>query len=99
MEACCAGGPRRVGLKLGICIAKPRMWPDLATFILVLCMALYGAVGTLYGAGGAPGFPGAPEKAIGVPRSIRIGARIPGGKLGPVTSKGAAELVLWARRS
>ena len=61
---------------LGIYIAKPRMWPGWATFVLVLCMALYGAGSTLYGAGGAPGSSGTPEKAIDVPGSMLIGARI-----------------------
>ena len=43
----------------------------------------------LYGACGASG---APENTIGVPGSMLIGVRVPGGKLGPRTSKGATAL-------
>ena len=54
----------------------------------------------LYGAGGAPGTPGSPENtSIGAPVSMLIGAPVPFGKLGPVTSKCAATLVLCARSS
>ena len=61
------------------------MWQDWAT-IAVYCGALYGTGG----ATGAPGAPSAPEKAIGTPGSMLIGPYVTGGKLGPVTSKGAA---------
>ena len=54
---------------------------------LALCMVLYGA-------GGAPG---ALENTIGAPGSMPIGAQVPGRKLGPGTSRGAAALVLCAR--
>ena len=63
-------------------------------------MAPYGADGApalciaIYGAGGATGAPGAPEKAIGRPGSMLIGPCILCGKLGPITSKGAAVLAL-----
>ena len=40
----------------------------------------------LYGAGGASGAPGTPEKAIGVPWSMLTGPCVLGGKLGPVIS-------------
>ena len=66
----------------------------------MLCMALYGAGGApqlcmaLYGAGGAIGTPGDPEKALGAPGSMLIGFCVLGGKLGPVTSKGAGVSVL-----
>ena len=57
-----------------------------------LSSALHGAVwcwqhpAALYGAGSPTG---APEKAIGMPGSMLIGPCVTGGKLGPVTSKGA----------
>ena len=50
----------------------------------------------LYVAGSTPGVP---ENTIGVPGSMLIGARVPGGKLSPVLSKGSAALVLCARSS
>ena len=58
--------------------------------------------GTLHGAGSVPALcmaPGAAEKAIGAPWSMLIGACVSGRKLGPVTSMGAAALVLCARSS
>ena len=48
---------------------------------------------------GHPDTPGTPENTKGTPGSMTIGACVPGGKLGPRTSKGAAALVLCARSS
>ena len=66
------------------------MWPDWATIV-----ASYVICGTpvLCGA------PCVPENTRGTSGSKLIGARVPGGKLGPGRSKGAAALVLCARSS
>ena len=52
--------------------------------------------GALYVAGGATGAPGTYEKAIGTSGSMVIGPSVLGGKLGPITSKGAAlPILVW----
>ena len=43
------------------------------------------------------GVPGTPENTIGAPGSMLTGARVPGGKLDPRTSTGAATVVLYTR--
>ena len=53
----------------------------------------------LNGAGSTPGAPCVPENTIGMPGSMVIGARVPGGKLGSGKSKGTAALVLCTRSS
>ena len=52
----------------------------------------------LNGAGSTPGTPCVPENTIGMPGSMLIGARVPGGKLGSGKSKGTATLVLCTMR-